>query len=155
MTTAIHEYSGCAEWSQNNKLQVHAWSINITLALSLISSHLDDRKGEGFEALGYQFCPHMFICSRRIILYHCHVSFKSFICLFININQLDALNFIISLFQASTCFEHVCSSSGGQIVLYSLWYHHTYRWPSGAQIERGLNLCTVRPPIGVMIPETV
>ena len=26
-----------------------------------------------------------------------------------NINQLDALNFIISLFQASTCFEHMCS----------------------------------------------
>ena len=23
-------------------------------------------------------------------------------------------------------------------VLYNLWYHHTYRWPSGAQIERGL-----------------
>ena len=34
--------------------------------------------------------------------------------LFININQLDVLNFIISLFQASTCFEHMCSSSGGQ-----------------------------------------
>ena len=45
--------------------------------------------------------------------------------LFLNINQLVALNFIISLFQASTCFEHMCSSSGGQIVLYSLWYHHT------------------------------
>jgi len=29
--------------------------------------------------------------------------------LFININQLEALNFIISLFQASTCFEHMCS----------------------------------------------
>ena len=29
--------------------------------------------------------------------------------LFISINQLDALNFIISLFQASTCFEHMCS----------------------------------------------
>ena len=28
--------------------------------------------------------------------------------LFININQLDALN-LISLFQASTCFEHMCS----------------------------------------------
>ena len=26
---------------------------------------------------------------------------------FLNINQLDALNFIISLFHASTCFEHV------------------------------------------------
>ena len=25
-----------------------------------------------------------------------------------------------------------------KIVLYSLWYHHTCRWPSGAQIERGL-----------------
>jgi len=23
------------------------------------------------------------------------------------------------------------------IVLYSLWYHHTYRWPSRAQVERG------------------
>ena len=34
--------------------------------------------------------------------------------LFININQLDALNFIISLLQASTCFEHMFSSSGGQ-----------------------------------------
>ena len=34
--------------------------------------------------------------------------------LFININQHDALNFIISLFQASICFEHMCSSSGGQ-----------------------------------------
>ena len=33
--------------------------------------------------------------------------------LFININQLDALNFLVSLFQASTCFEHICSSSGG------------------------------------------
>ena len=29
--------------------------------------------------------------------------------LFLNINKLDALNFIISLFQASTCFEHMCS----------------------------------------------
>ena len=32
------------------------------------------------------------------------------------INQLDAQNvcFIISLFHASTCFEHMCSSSGRQ-----------------------------------------
>jgi len=26
-----------------------------------------------------------------------------------------------------------------KIVLYNLWYHHTYRWPSRAQIERGLD----------------
>jgi len=31
---------------------------------------------------------------------------KQAICL--NINQLDALNFIMSLFHASTCFEHTC-----------------------------------------------
>ena len=32
------------------------------------------------------------------------------------INQLDAQNFCftISLFHASTCFEHMCPSSGGQ-----------------------------------------
>jgi len=33
------------------------------------------------------------------------------------------------------------------------------RWPSGAQVERGLqsslNLCTGRPPTGVMIPDAV
>jgi len=45
--------------------------------------------------------------------------------LFINIEQLDALNFIISLFQASTCFEHMCSSSGGQYcVIQSLVSSH-------------------------------
>ena len=26
-----------------------------------------------------------------------------------------------------------------KIVLYSLWYHHTYRWPSGEQVERVLS----------------
>ena len=40
-----------------------------------------------------------------------------------------------------------------KIVLYSIWYHHTCRWPSGAQVERGL--CTGRPPTGVMIPDAV
>ena len=34
------------------------------------------------------------------------------ICL--NINKLDTLNFIMSLFHASACFEHMCSPSGGQ-----------------------------------------
>ena len=24
-----------------------------------------------------------------------------------------------------------------KIVLYSIWYHHTCRWPSGVQVERG------------------
>ena len=34
--------------------------------------------------------------------------------IYLNINRLDALNFIMSLFHASTCFEQKCSSSGGQ-----------------------------------------
>ena len=34
--------------------------------------------------------------------------------IYLNINQLDALNFIMSLFHASTCFEHMCLSSWGQ-----------------------------------------
>ena len=55
--------------------------------------------------------------------------------IYLNINQLDALNCIMSLFHASTCFEHKCPSSGGQ--------------------NSSLNLCTGQPPIGVMIPETV
>ena len=55
-----------------------------------------------------------------------------YIYLFLNINQLDALNFIVSLFQASTCVHR----QEGTIVLYSLWYHHTYRWPSLAQVHR-------------------
>ena len=39
----------------------------------------------------------------------CRTGYKYIRYLFININQLDAVNFIISLFQASTCFEHMCS----------------------------------------------
>jgi len=33
---------------------------------------------------------------------------------YLKINQLDALNFIVSLFYASICFEHTFPSSGGQ-----------------------------------------
>ena len=36
-------------------------------------------------------------------------------------------------------FRATCAHRQGvKIVLYSLWYHHTYRWPSRAQVERGL-----------------
>ena len=39
----------------------------------------------------------------------------------------------MSLHVSSTCAHR----QEVKIVLYSLWYHHTYRWPSGAQIGRG------------------
>jgi len=28
-----------------------------------------------------------------------------------------------------------------RIILYSIWYHHTCRWPSGAQVERATCRC--------------
>ena len=58
--------------------------------------------------------------------------------------------FIISLYMFRASRAH---RQEVKIVLYSLWYHHTYRWPSGALSS--LNLCTGRPPTGVMIPEVV
>ena len=44
-------------------------------------------------------------------------------------------NFIISLYM----FRALCANHQEvKIVLHSIWYHHTCRWPSGAQDERGL-----------------
>ena len=43
----------------------------------------------------------------------------------------------MSFFHASTCFEHMCSSSGGQNC--TIQPLVSYRWPSRAQIERGLS----------------
>ena len=45
------------------------------------------------------------------------------------INKLEAkICFTISLLYASTCFKHhVLIVRRSKIVLYSLWYHHTYR----------------------------
>ena len=75
------------------------------------------------------------------------------------INQLDVQNFCfaISLFHACTCFEQMCSSSGGQncitqplVSLTPIRGRLVHRFR-----EDFLNLCTGRPPIGVMIPEAV
>jgi len=50
------------------------------------------------------------------------------------INQINAQNvFIISLLYDSTCFEHCFAHHQVvKIVLYSIWYHQSCRWPSGA-----------------------
>jgi hypothetical protein len=79
------------------------------------------------------------------------------------INQIDAQNLLYNMFISCLyMFRAPCAHRQEvQIVLYNLWYHHTYRWPTRAQVERGLvgmsplNLCAVRPPTGVMIPEAV
>jgi len=63
------------------------------------------------------------------------------ICIFISVfNQLDAQNLFHNkfLFHASTCFEHMCSSSGGQNCIHSLWYYHTYRCDDTSFFKRDL-----------------
>jgi len=41
------------------------------------------------------------------------------------------------LLYSSTCFEHYSAHHQEvNIVLYSIWYHHTCRWPSGAHLYR-------------------
>ena len=43
--------------------------------------------------------------------------------------------FIICLYM----FRALCAHyQEVKIVLYSIWYHHTCRWPSGAQVVSGL-----------------
>jgi len=68
------------------------------------------------------------------------------------LNQLNAQNlvlhnkFIVCLYM----FRALCVYlQEVNVVLYSIWYHHTCRWPSLAQVEREL------PPTGVTIPDAV
>jgi len=68
------------------------------------------------------------------------------------INQLDTQHFCstISLFHASTCFEHhVLIIRRSKLYYTASGIITRCRWPSGAQVGRG------RPPIGVMIPDAV
>jgi len=56
--------------------------------------------------------------------------------------------YFIPLHVSSTCAHH----QEVKIALHSLWYHHTYRWLSCAQVERrlnqsSLNLCARWPPV--------
>ena len=49
--------------------------------------------------------------------------------IYLNINQTDALNIIMSSFHASTSFEHMCSSSGGQnCTIQPLVTSHWNKW---------------------------
>jgi len=60
------------------------------------------------------------------------------------------IKFIIFLYM----FRALCAHHQEvKIVLYRIWYRQTYRWPSGAQSSP--NLCTGRPPAGVVLPGDV
>ena len=49
----------------------------------------------------------------------------------------------VSYYKFITClymFRALCAHHQEvKIELYSVWYHHTYTWPSGAQVERVLS----------------
>ena len=59
--------------------------------------------------------------------------------IYIVFNQLDAKNLFHNKFYFMPL--HVSSTRAHhqevKIALHSLWYHHTYRWPSDARVERG------------------
>jgi len=48
---------------------------------------------------------------------------------------LSTVNIICLYMFRTPCAHH----QQVKIVLYDIWYHHTCRWPSGAQVERGLH----------------
>ena len=91
----------------------------------------------------------------------CHISLTLFFLYFadrasqyiyLNINQLDALNFIMILFHASTCFEHKCLSSGGQnCIVHSLVSSHWQCDDTSYRIKRNSNILqhTVAFPLKV------
>ena len=60
-----------------------------------------------------------------IFLSTCRFSERSHFLIYLNINQHDALNFIMSLFHAATCLSTCAHRQEVKIVLYNLWYHHT------------------------------
>ena len=70
------------------------------------------------------------------------LSSHPYLIIFISVfNQLDEQNLFYIKFQfmplhvSSTCAPH---HQVVKIALHSIWYHHTYRWQSGAQVESGL-----------------
>jgi len=87
----------------------------------------------------------LFTTSRMLLIHRC-----PFLCMTQNIqhiikfisvfNQLYAQNlfhnklYFMPLHVSNTCAHH----QEVKIVLHSLWYHHTYRWPSRVQVERVL-----------------
>ena len=63
-------------------------------------------------------------------------------------NTLFYNKFIIRLYMfRAPCAHH----QEVKIILYSIWYYHTCRWPSGAQVERDWYHHTCRWPSGAQV----
>ena len=73
---------------------------------------VSEKAVDGWEQLASDAASYIQV-SGHVLWQHMTLTFTAYlpkqhhlIFIYLNINQLDALNFIISLFQASTCFEH-------------------------------------------------
>ena len=94
-----YHHKETSEWSKITRIQFYKYEQIVVKFM--------------YEFLGCDYCVLLTInmLCRYDVLLTVHLS------IFISvINQLDAQNFCftISLFHASTCFEQMCSSSGGQ-----------------------------------------
>ena len=94
--------------------------MNTFLNTSICSIHSDSQQ----KPIYINNCPTR--CNTKQSIYYCasllyvfwYFADRASQYIYLNINQLDALNFV-SLFHASTYFEHMCSSSGGQNLYYA------------------------------------
>ena len=87
------------------------------------------------------FQAHLVIARSNLIHANFDVLLTVHLSIILAINQLNAQNFfynkfIIRLYMFRALRAH---HQEVKIVLYSIWYHHTYKWP----------------PTGVMIPDAV
>ena len=105
-------------WKKNTRLLVSCLSFHLIMGLTKSSRR---RKAERVRLEGHE-------CKQGI---DWETWRKDFISVF---NQLDTQNlfhnkfYFMPLRVSSTCAHH----QEVKIALHSLWYHHTYRWPSGA-----------------------
>ena len=86
--------------------ETHDWGINTVKFISQIPL-----QSLNFQILTQTYCNCFGTCQSLKFWYFADRASQY---IYLNINQLDALNFIMSLFHASTCLEHMCSLSGGQ-----------------------------------------
>ena len=91
-------------------------------------------------------------CPLHLLFFFFDVLLTLHLSIILAINQLNAQNFFYNKFIICLyMFRALCAHHQEvKIVLCSIWYHHTCRWPSGAQVES-----TGRPPTDVMIPDVV
>ena len=120
------------------------------VAINILFNHISMNSSQNEQFFRQIFRKHQ--NTRFDILLTVHLSI-----FILAIKQLDAQNLFYNKFISCLyIFRAPCAHRQEvKIVLYSVWYHYTYRWLSHAQVESSLNLCSGRPPIGVMIPEAV